>query len=110
MCGPFPGLDIKRISRNRDEQIDFHADLDVYLGDVAGYSSCPERLHRRSSAELAKAQKFLAGSFFDHYPEHESYRYRITREATPDLYDRLRVAEMNRSDLVVLISDIVNSV
>lgn len=107
MGGPFPGLEIKRLVANRDIQLDMHIDLDLYLSGVAGYSSGARRLDRRSLGELAKAQKFLAASFFEHYPQYGEYRTGITIAATPELYRHLMIAELNRLDLIQLVGDIL---
>jgi hypothetical protein len=110
MCRtPFPGEDVKTLCSNRDDQVNLHTHLDLYLGEVAGYSCRPDLLHRRPRAELAKAQSFLSASFFDRYPQYEGYARRICPETTPDLHYELTLAEMNRSDLVLLISHILQS-
>ena len=100
---PFPNADIRSLCANRDEHSLLHGRLDLYLGDVAGYSCRPNRLHLKSSAELTQAQSFLSRSFFVRYPQYEPFRARITREATPDLYHQLKLTEENRLDLLILL-------
>jgi hypothetical protein len=110
MCRtPFPGADVKRLCQNRDEQLDLHTDLDLYLSGVAGYSSDPDRLDQRPRGELVKAQAFLATSFFERYPEHAPLQPRIAAETTPDLHHELTLVDMNRSDLLALIGEILKS-
>ncbi len=109
MCRtPFPGADVKKICSNRNDRANLHTHLDLYLGEVAGYSSRPDLLHRRPHADLAKAQSFLSASFFERHPQYGACARHIRPETTPDLHHELMLADMNRSDLLLLVAELLN--
>ena len=105
----FPGADIKRLSSNSNDQLDLHTRLDLYLGEIAGYSSRPDQLHRRPRAELAKAQALLSSSFFDRHPQYAAYAHHLRPETTPDLHRELMLADKNRTDLLMLIAELLST-
>jgi hypothetical protein len=78
-------------------------DLDLYFGDIAGYSSSASRLLSRSYAELQTAEKILAKDFFQRFPELEVVRHHIGSEHTPDLFLRMDIAEGLRLALLQLL-------
>ena len=90
-----------------DEQVNLHADLDLYFGSVAGYSYRPDHLGRRPRAELVKAQSFLSTSFFDQHPQYKAHASHVSSETTPELHYELALADMNRADLLLLINELL---
>ncbi len=107
MSRPFPNADLKKLCPTREERGDLHGYLDLWLGEVAGYSCMPNRLHRRTRAELEKAQVFLSSSFFERYPRFADLADKIQPDTMPDLHYDLMLADRNRSDLLALIAGIL---
>lgn len=96
----FPTADINKLTSNDDERNRLHGSLEMYLSGIAGYASGADRLSRRPRAELEAGRQFLSRSFFDKHKEYAHYRAKITEDQTPDLFQEMEIAELNRTDLL----------
>jgi hypothetical protein len=102
--GSFPYADCYRLSEELPaSQESLIPALDWYFGAVAGYSSSASGLHARPAAALQAAETVLSKSFFERFPELESYKPLIDEERTPDLHQRLQVVEKLRLGLLDLV-------
>jgi hypothetical protein len=105
--GPFPLDDVKKLRQVDSSKLDlFHAQLELYLSDIAGYAEGADRLFRRPTQELEKAKRRLSQSFFDTHPALRVYESHITEDWTPALYGELVTAERLRKNLLLLINQI----
>jgi hypothetical protein len=100
----FPYKDLRKInaSLSRKERklvLWLTPDLDVYLGDIAGYATTATNIMNRSVEELRKALLSLDKDFFRSYPNYEFLQSRITIVETPDLFSQLEAAAVLRNEL-----------
>jgi hypothetical protein len=100
----FPYKDLRKInaSLSRKERklvLWLNPDLDVYLGDIAGYATTATNIMNRSVEELRKALLSLDKDFFRSYPNYEFLQSRITIVETPDLFSQLEAAAVLRNEL-----------
>lgn len=106
---PFPLDDVRKLRRIDSNILAlFHGQLELYLGDIAGYASGADRLHRRPKPELVQARQRLSQSFFEKHASLRIYEAHITEELTPSLFNELSSAERLRQDLLVLIDQILS--
>ncbi len=105
--GPFPYKDCSLISHLCGvETAELIPELDLFFGDIAGWSSSATRLDQGPIQELLKAQSWLSkGGFFERRPHLAVCRDAITPEETPDLFRPMHVAEELRISLMLLLNE-----
>src|SRR5437773_5099705 len=105
---PFPLEDVRKLrSRDSENYVLLHGQLELYFSYIAGYASSADRLDRRSKAELIEAKNYLSQSFFERYPVLAGYREAITPEFTPNLFRDLARADKLRNEILVIIDSIL---
>ena len=108
--GPFPLEDVRSLrALDPDNITTLHGQLEKYFSCIAGYASSSVTLGRRSKTELFAAQEQLSRPFFEQHPELVLYKNGITPERTPKLFEELGVADKIRSDLLVVIAELLRS-
>ena len=106
--GPFPYKDCRWLANELQKPNEgLIPDLDLFFGDIAGYSSRATRLGRRSCEELTRAQEILSKDLYQRFPNLEVYRCIIDSEHTPELHRRMEVAEKLRLALLQLMPEIL---
>ena len=105
--GPFPYDDCRWLAeRVHVKESVLIPDLDWFFGTVAGYASSASRLTHRTPKDLRDAKQLMSKGFYDYFPKYAEYRDLICTENTPALYDRMRIAEELRVQLLQLLENI----
>ena len=74
-------------------------DLDLWLVDVSGFASRGKSLLRLTAEQVSAALGMMSLGFFDEHPEYAWLGRHINELDTPDLFDRLTLAERMRVEL-----------
>jgi hypothetical protein len=108
MQGAFPGAEIRKICPAGPDtnEKDLYVAADLYLADIAGYTSSARKIRKLPLETLLKIRERLSKPFYERYEGMDRFRTLITPETTPRLYAYLEAAEMNREDLIKLIDTI----
>ena len=102
--GPFPYDDCRWLRREFQEITDdLIPDLDMWFFNIFGYASHGKRLIDLSEEDVLRARGLLSLSFFDKHPEHAWLKMHITTSLTPELHERLDLAERSRTALLHLL-------
>ena len=106
--GQFPTHDCEALARQAgiDPQ-SLISDLDTYFYDVWSPANGVKKLPRKSDAWLSELKAFLEQDFVSRYAQYAVLEARITREAAPDLYQRLRLFETLRKKLLLFVSELL---
>lgn len=100
----FPYDDLRKVrssltDRERKRVEGLNPDLNSYLSLIAGFASSATRITTRQRDQLIRALPFLDKSFFATFPDYEFLQDRITETDTPQLYSRLKAADVLRIEL-----------
>ncbi len=77
-------------------------DLDMWLSDIAGFSSQGLRLLNLSEEKVSHARGIMSLSFFEKHPEYAWLERHIIFSDAPDLYEKINLYERMRAMLVAL--------
>jgi hypothetical protein len=104
---PFPLEELHKLKGSDADAWDsLHTYLDLYLADIAGLCCRATRLHRRPEHELARAHRIVQAPFFERFPDVQSFQSQITQEQVPTLFEIMRLVELRRQQLAVLIQQL----
>jgi len=105
--GPFPYDGCRRLRPDRSpETHGLEPDLDVYLGDLAGYRSWGKRILKWPDAKIKSVEEQLSRSFFDCFPQYRVLTERLAAGVAPDVSQALANADETREVLLQLLSAI----
>ena len=101
--GPFPYEDCFWLQSEFAENLDdIVPDLDMWFMEIAGPSSWGKKTLSWSEEKILKVRNDLRYSFFETYPMYAWLKMHITKENTPDLYERFQSSEQLRKMLCEL--------
>jgi hypothetical protein len=102
-CSPFPYEGCRWLRREFDGELEnLIPDLDMWLSDVAGFSSRGKRLLKLPEEQVSHARGIMSLSFSEKRPEYAWLERHITESNTPDLYEKINLYERMRTMLIAL--------
>jgi hypothetical protein len=100
----FPYKGARLVQRADEAYEQFIPDLDLYLGDVAGFCAAGRRVLRWNANRIKDAEQCLQRSFFDVYPQYRDVQSRLADPALEDVRRTLDRSDRLRARMLDLLT------